>query len=94
LNLLQYGNVGILGLPEGKELLILSAGLCSTARESAGTGKAKMRQRSDRHVLHHPAMHQDLLKLLLCRRTLVQKKLQIRPNRRYASATRVTMRMP
>jgi hypothetical protein len=39
-------------------------------------------------------MHQDLLKLLLCRRTLVQKKLQIRPNRRYASATRVTMRMP
>jgi len=50
---------------------------CFIARKSAGTGETEMCQWSYRHVLHDPAMRQDLLKLLLCFGPLVFLKVSL-----------------
>jgi hypothetical protein len=75
LGLLQDGDVGVGVFPEGEEVLVGGAGLGSVAAHRVGSTELKVCECTQRKVLYHAAMVEQLLELRSRRCAIVRQQV-------------------
>ena len=81
------GNVEICVFPEGKEVLVCSAGFDGVALQRIGSSNSEMRQHGGLARSYQPAVVQDFLKFSSGGGTLLQGQISFAPNIRGIKTT-------